>query len=569
MANQLLKSELLILCKGKMLYQKKEGNKMHGNKYAIVCVLMLLMLTTFSVQIIKPAKAQYTGWDQYWGYASTIQTSAAGNDVPIADYFETGYPMPFNYGEWGANGWDGANGNIAVEYNPRTDYFTGLWSNYDVIASTSAGGQASQMWKYFPSSTYTEVTAEVEFVQQPYVPQGSTTRLELVYLNAGDWTNEVTASVNNPYGTPIWTLETYEGGSVDYNYGIDSPAQNTWYQIDLVRDVSNSMAYLYVDGSLEAEEYRSMAEQTVLAGFGIGYQSDGTSGNTVRVDDINITANGGPVTADENQWVQTATDNIFGLFSGTDSNVNCYGKLENYMINDYSCTTWGDVTGGINEDSNNYPYATFLYIGHTGYSLLGDNQYHYGFMAGGEDGEPWNNIPIVWDYQVTQYQVPTINHYFDFLWVCDDGDELGHYSYPWTVGMPYSWSGGAITSSDGYDFNTADQSNYALISFKDASPMLSTHISFGSEDQNTNADLYKEWLVFFYYAALNGDDVHDALDFASQMCGYNNFAQFPSYNYGNGNWVWWSGGGGQGMGPAWYPSTMEVYGDSYTTIPWW
>lgn len=258
----------------------------------------------------------------------------------------------------------------------------------------------------------------------------------------------------------------------------------------------------------------------------------------------------------EDNYVQWAASDIFGQFANS---TNIYGHLENYMLNNHSYTNVTNVNDGISEGASSYQYATFLYIGHNAMATIGGVQ-HYGFLAGGNAGDNSTTIPAVWDVDVySDLQQVISDYHFVFLWVCNDGDELGH-NNQWPNppnGMPYTWSQGNISSTDGYV--GSDTSGYSLISFENASPMLCENITYQG-GPSTNS-LYKQWLVFFYYYLLNGYNVNNALNDAtiSAQVG-NDFSAFPVYNNGNGREVWWNGADDLGHPPGWYPSQIRVYG---------
>ena len=334
----------------------------------------------------------------------------------------------------------------------------------------------------------------------------------------------------------------------------------------MIRDVTNGYAALYINGNLEAQEYRAMTNPTWTLDVGIGWQN-GSGYNELRVDDITETVSGNPTAAYEDSYVQAAADQIFSVFANT----GAYYHLENYMQYDNSYSTYSNILADIQEDDNtyNFPYATFLYMGHGECSSGIDGYNHYAFYAGGDAGQDPGSLTPVYDSEI-QGQLSYVDHYFVFLWVCFDGNELGGlcsppYPFGYTWGMPYSWTNGAIWSGDG--FASSDSSGYCLISFQGESPMLCLPIGNDASQQNPN-QLYEYWLAMYYWYLTNDYSVHDALNDASYNAGYNNFSNFPSYNNGNGNMIWWTGT--PGMAPTgWYSGVMRVYGDSNTRLaPW-
>ena len=92
------------------------------------------------------------------------------------------------------------------------------------------------------------------------------------------------------------------------------------------------------------------------------------------------------------------------------------------------------------------------------------------------------------------------SHRLAVMWVCNGGTST-------TDASPQAW-------------NNPSTSGYTWIGFSGASPWLIEYIKPNQ--------LYKHWLVFFYYYALNGSDsVQDALNDAARQVGYSDFASSP------------------------------------------
>ena len=544
---------------------------MRVNKYAIVCVLILLLLTTIAMQSINQAKASSNqfGWDNGNGYAAEIHACAAGITNAWTEDF-TDWDLnanPPNTNGWGVN----YNWVSGVEY-PTIPGDGNPNGGVNLHAACSNDGTQCAIWNNFPLSSYACITEYVQFSQLDGVWNGGS--VSIMALQGAPWPspwdNQAVAIVTDANGYPCWTLQV-NGGYSNTVYSSDEVYTGQWYMVTLYRDVASGYAALYVDGYEEAYSYVSTSDQGAwVYGTGITWQTgDGT--NQLLVGDIQLQLSGDPTVYDEDALVQTAANQIFTLFSNT----GYYGHLENYMYNNYySGSTQSNVLGDIYRDETAYPYSAFLYIGHGGNPSLGGHT-HYDFITGGSAGQDLTYLPTVYDFQVNG-QLSNVDHYMTFLFVCFDGTEKGSYiggPYP-VYGMPYSWSNGRITSTDGYQASGLgsgpDTSGYSLISFQLASPMLSVPISFGAGNGNYH-QLYKDWLVFYYYALLGlGYTVNQALNWASSMTGYGNFNSFPSYNGGSGNLVWWRMPGMSSSN--WNPSIMREYGDGNIRIapysPW-
>jgi hypothetical protein len=93
----------------------------------------------------------------------------------------------------------------------------------------------------------------------------------------------------------------------------------------------------------------------------------------------------------------------------------------------------------------------------------------------------------------------------------------------------------------------------------------------GTYNQN-GENLYKHWLIFFYYFALNGYSIKGALEQASYMVGYNNY-WLDSNNRLSQGWAYmfpdWVG---ENEPPDWpdagnYNGQMLVYGNANIYLP--
>lgn len=235
-----------------------------------------------------------------------------------------------------------------------------------------------------------------------------------------------------------------------------------------------------------------------------------------------------------------------------------YGHLRNYK----SQTSTSLVQGQIVDCEANHEFSTAFYFGHMNLRSVGYPYpwYSYGFR--------WQAAPdagsanTVWDSDV--YYSPTVdNHHFVFLWVCNNGN-VGGAENP-LYGMPICWTRHNL-SLDGYgDPNIPgdpDGSGYSFIGFQEASPTLSEDMIVGGP-HGTNK--FKHWLVFFYYYALSGYSVHDALWWASWAAGYLGGWLDGANRLSQGDKYWFPGGGGKPAGEYW--GKMRIYGDGNIYLP--
>jgi hypothetical protein len=124
--------------------------------------------------------------------------------------------------------------------------------------------------------------------------------------------------------------------------------------------------------------------------------------------------------------------------------------------------------------------------------------------------------------------------------------------------MPFAWTQQNLNQYG------EDDSGYCFIGFQNASATFS-EIMFQNGTMTNN---YKNWLVFFYYYALEYNphqNVYGALDKASWTAGYID-GWTDTYNkLYQGYSYWWPGGGGTPSGTYW--GKMRTWGDTDVYLP--
>jgi len=253
------------------------------------------------------------------------------------------------------------------------------------------------------------------------------------------------------------------------------------------------------------------------------------------------------------QWLQLDIDRNYILWACNDTCwlfKGLYTIAENYydhVENFHAQTTWSIMSEKITHCEQEHTFATVLYIGHGGFLQM-DGYYRYDIFEQAEHNDWTNPPPSIYDYWIYER---TVNgkHRFVFLWACRQGNEPGSDS-PAVHGMAYCWTHQPDLSEDGY--GSPDNSPYCFIGFENASPRLSEWIN-----ENTN-NRYKHWLVFFYYYALNGNSINNALDKASQIVGYDDWDDDANPLY-SGFWTYWPFDGPMEKG--YYQGRMRIYGN--------
>lgn len=239
-----------------------------------------------------------------------------------------------------------------------------------------------------------------------------------------------------------------------------------------------------------------------------------------------------------------------------------YAPVYGHLFNNHAQITSALVKAQIIDCEQNHEFSTVLYLGHGG---IEGGQYNI-FEQASHNEITNPPLKIIDNQHIYPYTVD--NHHFVFLWACRQGDEAGDGSPP--HGMPYCWTRQPNLSPDGY--NQPDSRPYCFIGFEAASPRL-------SEWMNPN-NIYKYWLVFFYYFALyvygqwyGWVRIWQALDHASWMVGYPGGWLDPNNTLSKGFWTHWPFPAPPGYPqPGEYWGKMRIYGDGNIWLPqsvWW
>jgi hypothetical protein len=206
-----------------------------------------------------------------------------------------------------------------------------------------------------------------------------------------------------------------------------------------------------------------------------------------------------------------------------------YGDVQNYGTATNPSLVFNRIDHVNSEHSE---FATVLYVGHGtangfyGYSLLGQEPdlIHY------DDN---------YDDDIESHTSSSPTHHFVLNWVCKGYDPFPYGSV--TAWNPLWWS------------YPPAYGEYTWIGFEEASPWLIEHMN--------PTNIYKYWLVFFYYFALHENDytVMQALNYASI---YTGFANYASSILATGFQTYWPY---PPHGPRHYDGSMEIAGDPLGT----
>jgi hypothetical protein len=231
-----------------------------------------------------------------------------------------------------------------------------------------------------------------------------------------------------------------------------------------------------------------------------------------------------------------------------------YGEYE-WSLNGYGSTTTQSYVYNCTKCSNDeYDEAVVFHVGHGfNYGTYMEHYYYYS-----NDG---NSSSIGIKDQDIYDRTDNGNHGFVFIWACNQGDEIRNSSATGAAGMPYAWCHTDYLSSNGY---TNPYGNNCFIGWMNASkPVSETLDSYN----------YGDFIQIFYYYALNGESIIDALDDASAYCwnydprywdSFNDVTPlYSGYNYENPNYD----PNNPSMGPQYYWSNMVVYGNGNYVLP--
>jgi hypothetical protein len=221
--------------------------------------------------------------------------------------------------------------------------------------------------------------------------------------------------------------------------------------------------------------------------------------------------------------------------------IQVYGEVWNWEYSEDP----QDVYDRVGHDCNIHScFSTVLYIGH-GWSA--------GFLGHSDDPNNPDNPPDLINFtEISSYADYSAAHQFVLMWVC-----LGGNNSP--EGSPSAWNPLYWISPGSYP-------PYTWVGFDDASPWLCD--SMGTSNPYEN--IFKYWLVWFYYFALGYDDwfydvsIMEALDKASVAT---DFDDFGSSILGTGNYsTYWP----YNCAPyynqsGWYSGQMHVAGDPFNT----
>ncbi len=160
----------------------------------------------------------------------------------LAQYFTTLFTNGFESGDFSAwTGTDSGSATISVESaNPHHGTY-----NSKVIV-TAAHGYATS-YKTFTATAIGYLRVYSKFSA---MPTNNGDRWYLHEIQYNDWQNCVAATLYKTGGAVYWGLSTIIGGSVtDYTEASASnPSPNTWYCIEILRNVTNDIEQIWVNG---------------------------------------------------------------------------------------------------------------------------------------------------------------------------------------------------------------------------------------------------------------------------------------------------------------------------------
>jgi hypothetical protein len=217
-----------------------------------------------------------------------------------------------------------------------------------------------------------------------------------------------------------------------------------------------------------------------------------------------------------------------------------WGEVDNWGSTETNFTVYARID---HDNTWHSAFSTVLYVGHGGpYGFYGNTDYPYNqyiypdLIAFDQQGSSNPN-------NIRSRTQSSPAHQFVFMWVCWGGNNSPE-------GSPSAWN-------PLYWSNPPAYGPYTWVGFDDASPWL---IDQMGTYQGENPNIFRYWLVFFYYFALNGNSVMSALNSASDATGFDNYAT-SILGTGSENWTYWP----YYPDDDWYGGRMHVAGDPYGT----
>jgi hypothetical protein len=219
-----------------------------------------------------------------------------------------------------------------------------------------------------------------------------------------------------------------------------------------------------------------------------------------------------------------------------------YGEVQNWGSSATADIFYDQIVYDI---YHHYDFATVLYVGHGGpvaFYLQSDD-------PDNPDNPPEHNASFNIISSIMQTH-SCDDFRFVLMWVCMGGENSPE-------GSPSAWN--PLWWS-----NPPAHPPYTWIGFDGLSPWLvegmDTYGVYGQEN------IYKYWLVFFYYyALLNGNSVMDALNYASVATGFSNYGSSILAEGYESYWPYHQFIQGEEFFPGDYPGNMHVAGHPYAT----
>lgn len=227
---------------------------------------------------------------------------------------------------------------------------------------------------------------------------------------------------------------------------------------------------------------------------------------------------------------------------------------------------WNTVSSQISDFENDHEWGAVFYYGHMGMEEIQHPYYHYGFHEAGQRTGPAPDV--IWDEDIYDYTDDV--HNFVFLWVCENGRSPGD-DEPEPHGMSYCWFRRNL-AYNGYSYPDAGPD--CFIGFTGASPCLAD--GMGTYTYPYGENIYKFWLIFFYYFALSGYSIKGALDQASYMVEYDGYWLDSNNRLSQGYEYYFPGWQGPGDPPegqeemweeGWSFGQMKIYGNGNINLP--
>jgi hypothetical protein len=176
-------------------------------------------------------------------------------------YATTIFSDGFESGNFSA--WNSTSGSISVEAN---NPHHGSYNAKSVVTGSHGAGYCRKDITAAPiiyTRGYYKVTA---------LPNATNQHLPLSEICQTSYTNSIIACIGYTVADGVvWELFDYVGGVAYHTYDTQGPSINTWYCVEILRDVANGRSKLWIDGELRLDVAEAHSGNSNIVTHGVVY----------------------------------------------------------------------------------------------------------------------------------------------------------------------------------------------------------------------------------------------------------------------------------------------------------